>query len=506
MKIARILQLNKSLLGGTALLGLGSIAAGALASAELFGGAMAMGALGGVANFAAGMVANNLGALVDKLRDNRDILCDRDLAKAAGRSIGLALEKISTQYPKIEGQLKHLATQAEAYWLQWEAQASQLTLFESVREERLVNIFAQSPEKFSQYQVLQLPEWRELALWLFQQGCEKDALRGKLADYEDIIDTLAGELQQNFNKNLREVLKEDAKHGGEAFASMLLDLHGKTLAKLDGIEQEFKQEFRKLATREDICKALERVESGLLEDVQEMKGMMREIRDIQRLLLRQSRIEQEWELEQSVTDVRSLDLLPTPTYPLPCPYLGLSAFGKNDAHLFFGREDLINELVKAVEGRDAEDGAIIPALEIIPVIGPSGSGKSSVVFAGLIPKLDKSRWLIQSLRPKTHPLHELARALLELTATTETLEVQEENLNTPFVVKQLQDDPSTLEKWLGSLLEKKPQKQILLKRVLEGVKALNRERRQLTLLFTMRADFMENALSEPRLAEVWIGM
>ena len=129
MKIARILQLNTSLLGGTALLGLGSIAAGALVSAEVISGAIAVGALGGVANFAAGMVANNLGALVDKLRDNRDILCDRDLAKAAARSISLALGQVSLQYPEIKGQLQHLASQTEAYWLQWEAQADNLTLF-----------------------------------------------------------------------------------------------------------------------------------------------------------------------------------------------------------------------------------------------------------------------------------------------------------------------------------------------------------------------------------------
>ena len=494
MDIKNILRLNKSLLGGTALLGLGSIAAGVLAGPVF----------GALANFAAGMVANNLGALVDKLRDNRDVLRNQDLAKAAALAITLALGKISPQYPKIQGQLEHLATQTEAYWLQWEEQAQNLTLFESVREEQLVNIFAQSPEEFSQYQVLRAEEWRDLATWLFEQGCQQGALLGELADYANVINTLAQELQLNFNKNLREVLKDDAANGGEAFAGMLLDLHGKTLAQLDNIEKEFKEAFQKLATREDICQALERVESGIHQELQEIKAMLVVVLE----LLHQRGSEEEQ--GQPLPDLRWVGGQ-APPLSLPCPYLGLSAFGKDDQHLFFGRDALIQELVQAVEGR-----------EIVPVIGPSGSGKSSVVFAGLLPELEKqSGWLMESLRPKNDPLHELARALLRLTAP-ET-ELQEENLNAPIVAQRLRDDPLTVEKWLGSVLERHPQTRIVLvidqfeevfttgerslflERVLEGVAALNQGKRRVTLLFTMRADFMENALSEPRLAEVLDG-
>ncbi|MDJ1181222.1 WD40 repeat domain-containing protein, partial [Roseofilum sp. BLCC_M91] len=495
--IKRILQLNKSLLGGTALLGLGSIAAGILAGPFF----------GAVANFTAGMVGNNLGALVDRLRNNRDVLRNQDLAKAAARAISLALGKISYQFPEIQGQLQHLASQTEAYWLQWEEQAQteqaqNLTLFESVREEQLVNIFAQSPEQFSQYQVLRAEEWRELATWLFRQGCQQGALLGELADYKDVIDALAQELNEKFNKNLREVLKDDAANGGEAFAGMLLDLHGATLAKLDTLDKEIKQEFQKLATREDICQALERVESGIHQELQEIKAMLGVVLE----LLHQRGHEQEGE---QLPNLQSFDVLPMqPPLSLLCPYLGLSAFRQEDKHLFFGRDDLIEELVKVVQ-----------AQAIVPVIGPSGSGKSSVVFAGLMPELEKkSGWLIESLRPKKDPLYELARALLRLTAP-ET-ELQEENINAPIVAQRLRDDPLTLEKWLGSLLEREPQKRILLiidqfeevfptgeralfvQRVLAGVKALNQRSLRVTLLLTMRADFMEEALSESRLAEV----
>jgi hypothetical protein len=59
-----------------------------------------------------------------------------------------------------------------------------------------------------------------------------------------------------------------------------------------------------------------------------------------------------------------------------CPYLGLEAFGESDVNRFFGRDERVNDLVKAV----AEQ-------RIVFVVGASGSGKSSMVLAGLIPKL-----------------------------------------------------------------------------------------------------------------------
>ncbi|MCC5615269.1 CHAT domain-containing protein [Nostoc sp. CHAB 5836] len=84
-----------------------------------------------------------------------------------------------------------------------------------------------------------------------------------------------------------------------------------------------------------------------------------------------------------------------------CPYQGLSAFGEEEADFFFGREKFVDQLVAAVQSKS-----------LVPVVGASGSGKSSVVFAGLVPNLRKvGNVEIISFRPGNNPLGNLAIAL-----------------------------------------------------------------------------------------------
>jgi hypothetical protein len=96
------------------------------------------------------------------------------------------------------------------------------------------------------------------------------------------------------------------------------------------------------------------------------------------------------------------------------PYKGLLYFEETDANRFFGRETLTSDLyARLVELLDAEEGRP----RILPVLGPSGSGKSSLVRAGLVPRLARERLekLIEPrvlvLTPGPRPLEALARAL-----------------------------------------------------------------------------------------------
>ena len=92
------------------------------------------------------------------------------------------------------------------------------------------------------------------------------------------------------------------------------------------------------------------------------------------------------------------------------PYKGLRPFGEQDSADFFGRESLIARLLERL-------GQVARAGRFLAVVGPSGSGKSSVVRAGLVPALragalpGSERWRVALMSPGAHPMRELAAAL-----------------------------------------------------------------------------------------------
>ena len=99
------------------------------------------------------------------------------------------------------------------------------------------------------------------------------------------------------------------------------------------------------------------------------------------------------------------------------PYKGLKAFTKDDAGDFFGRGALVYELVETVREMLTVMLPSMPGTRLLTVVGPSGSGKSSVVMAGLLPRLQKdalpgsSTWVyLKPVVPGAHPLEALALA------------------------------------------------------------------------------------------------
>jgi WD40 repeat protein/class 3 adenylate cyclase len=112
------------------------------------------------------------------------------------------------------------------------------------------------------------------------------------------------------------------------------------------------------------------------------------------------------------------------------PYKGLEAFQPQDAEFFFGREELIVDLAGRLAGST-----------FLAVIGPSGSGKSSVVRAGLVPAIwagahglaQRRDWKVLILTPGAHPLEELAVRL-----------ATERGLSPGSVLEDLRRDPHNL--------------------------------------------------------------
>lgn len=131
---------------------------------------------------------------------------------------------------------------------------------------------------------------------------------------------------------------------------------------------------------------------------------------------------QQWvALDEAVSDERALEVLaravrgqaPGPELEEElregraglCPFRGLLAFREEDAAFFVGREEATAQL-----------RAKLDAQSFVAVVGASGTGKSSLVYAGLVPVLRRDArhvWAVASLVPDKRPLHSLAQALLE---------------------------------------------------------------------------------------------
>ena len=104
----------------------------------------------------------------------------------------------------------------------------------------------------------------------------------------------------------------------------------------------------------------------------------------------------------------------------PNPYLGLGAFQESDADRFFGREKLITILWEKFRDLNMPAPSSDPKIRLLPILGPSGSGKSSLARAGLIPELarhplpGRKSTRVGVITPGSHPLESLALVLARI--------------------------------------------------------------------------------------------
>jgi len=188
-----------------------------------------------------------------------------------------------------------------------------------------------------------------------------------------------------------------------------------------------------------------------------------------------------------------------------CPYKGLDVFDEEDAELFFGREKLVEDLVSRVKN----------SLTLF-VTGPSGSGKSSLVRAGLIHSLKmgalnalrSERWLYETMKPTREPFIELARVTSSFTGTL----TAGEDIRTKGLT-----DATVLAQWCEISLKDSRDKRavIFIDQFEEVFTQISREEERVAflnllthaatvpngrviLLFSMRSDFVSNCATYPQ--------
>jgi WD40 repeat protein/transcriptional regulator with XRE-family HTH domain len=183
------------------------------------------------------------------------------------------------------------------------------------------------------------------------------------------------------------------------------------------------------------------------------------------------------------------------------PYKGLRAFSEADADDFFGRETLVQQLL----ARLGEGGELT---RFLAVVGPSGSGKSSVVKAGLMPALRRGGlpgsedWFLVDLLPGPHPFEELEAALLRVAANPPAsllAQLKEDERGLLRAVNRiLPADPSVelvlvIDQFeeVFTLLTDETERALLLNSL---VTAALDERSRVRIIITLRADFIDRPL------------
>ena len=103
-------------------------------------------------------------------------------------------------------------------------------------------------------------------------------------------------------------------------------------------------------------------------------------------------------IQIAVAEIKTRDFIPS------SPYIGLQPFGENNKDAFFGRDQLVGKLLRLVSQHN-----------LVLLAGASGSGKSSVVRAGLLPqlnaRLDQGRFNALTFTPDRDPFQSLRGAL-----------------------------------------------------------------------------------------------
>ncbi len=151
------------------------------------------------------------------------------------------------------------------------------------------------------------------------------------------------------------------------------------------------------------------------------------------ILYRYDLVEQEADLE-----VFNAELAPD-LDPKNCPYVGLDAFNEHQYNLFFGRQTIIESFLNHLKTR-----------RMLAVLGESGSGKSSLVFAGLLPELKKGAlegsddWhYLSRIVPGSDPIRSLVVCLQMGTDHDDDKWIEDS-------LTQLREDPEYLLKYVKS--------------------------------------------------------
>ena len=202
-------------------------------------------------------------------------------------------------------------------------------------------------------------------------------------------------------------------------------------------------------------------------------------------------------------------LFPQPAEPaadtaLRNPYKGLRSFTEADAPDFFGREALVERLIRALDSGN----------HLVALVGPSGSGKSSAIAAGLIPRLrdgalpGSERWVIAQMVPGANPLAEVEAVVSAAAGVPKglatLLDAEGSSEGSPVALRVIPAGGRVLLvidqfEELFTIAD-----EVARRRFLDAIaSAVSEPDTQITVLLSLRADYYDRPLLHPEFARVF---
>jgi serine/threonine protein kinase/DNA-binding SARP family transcriptional activator/WD40 repeat protein len=184
------------------------------------------------------------------------------------------------------------------------------------------------------------------------------------------------------------------------------------------------------------------------------------------------------------------------------PYKGLEPFDETDTADFYGRDDVVDSLLGAVASRG-----------LVAVVGASGSGKSSVVRAGLVPALrdgaiaGSEEWFLVTMVPGTDPFDEFHIGLRDAAVGSTEASTREASRELRDAFTTALDSPNSRALLIIDQFEELFSAEVgdeIRERFFENVADLVMDRtHRVRVIVTMRADFSDRPLAHPGFGELF---
>ncbi|RUT09878.1 hypothetical protein DSM106972_003730 [Dulcicalothrix desertica PCC 7102] len=189
--------------------------------------------------------------LEEVLRHSSEILQHRDLTEVVGLAIAVVIDSVAKEFSQYSLELHKISWNTGKNWWLWTTESGDDIPIPPIRENQLILIFSKKTEEFEKVRLLEQKDWQDIFNWL--------CVLNNVEIPEELRKHVAEKLYTTFPRAVREVLKDDAGRGGQAYKEMQLLLMSKIIDATQDLQKNdsyILERLGKTASKKDVQDAL----------------------------------------------------------------------------------------------------------------------------------------------------------------------------------------------------------------------------------------------------------